>query len=270
MNLFDRVNNIAEKIAEQGVKKTKVVDQQNEKEVFLPMTKSTILPSPNVILRSALFGIMKKDNRKYEENVLKATFKGYTVKYTGKQLDQSDLDVWLECLQRCQSTPLGHTVRFKPNDFLKSIKRQNGKSDYVWLKISLLRLKTNALEVSDGKYTYIGSLIDVMYRDEETGENCLVLNPKIVSCFGDAGWTGIKKEIRLKLKGKPLTLWLHAFYCSHNKPLPIKVTTLKELCGSTSTVKDFKQKLKRSLLKLSSVTEWQCSIDENDKVIIKK
>ncbi|MFP3014707.1 MAG: plasmid replication initiator TrfA [Arsenophonus sp.] len=234
------------------------------------MTKSTILPSPNVILRSALFGVIKKNKRKYEDNVLKATFKCYMVKYTGKQLDQSDLDVWLECLQRCQSIPLGHVVQFKTNDFLRSIKRQNGKSDYIWLKMSLLRLKTNALEVSDGKYTYIGSLIDMIYRDEKTGENCLVLNPKIVSCFNDSGWTGITKEVRLKLKGKPLTLWLHAFYCSHNKPLPINITTLKDLCGTTTTLKDFKQKLKRSLLKLSSVTDWKCLIDKNDKVIIKK
>lgn len=237
----------------------------------LPASKKTTIPTPNVILRSALFGVVKKGNRQYEERVSKGTFSGYTVKYTGKQLDQSDLDVWLECIQRCQSTPLGHTVRFAANDFLLSLNRNTGKSDHEWLKSSLLRLRTNDVEISDGKYTYMGSLIFEQYRDEENGDNCLILNPKIVACFGDAGWTGITKAIRLQLKGKPLTQWLHGFYSSHAKPVPIKVETLRSICGSSvNELYKFRQMVKKSLIELSSATGWQCHINESDLVIIKK
>lgn len=238
---------------------------------YLPISKKTHIPAPNVVLRSALFGVVKRGSRKYEKNVLKATLNGYTVKFTGEQLDQSDLDVWLECLQRCQESPLGHTVRFAAHNFLLSIQRNTGKSDHEWLKSSLLRLKANAVEISDGKYTYIGSIIDLIYRDELTGENCLVLNSKISACFGDAGWTGITKETRLKLKGKPLTQWLYGFYSSHSKPFSVKVATLKELCSSEiKELYKFRQILQKSLTELSEVTGWQCEIDQTDKVVIIK
>ncbi|MDL1250257.1 plasmid replication initiator TrfA [Yersinia pestis] len=242
----------------------------DQEETWLPVSKNIYIPAPNVILRSALFGVIKKGVRKYEKRVLKATFNGYTVRYTGEQLDQSDLDVWLECLQRCQSTQLGHTVRFSSNDFLKSINRNAGKSDHEWLKSVFLRLRTNDVEISDGRYTYMGSLIFEQYRDEETGDNCLVLNPKIAACFSDAGWTGMNKIIRIKLKGKPLTLWLFGFYSSHAKPLSIKVSTLKDLCGSISTIKEFKRMLRKSLEELAFVSGWECRIGEDDLVYIKK
>ncbi|EDX0932702.1 hypothetical protein GTE61_004744 [Salmonella enterica subsp. enterica] len=241
------------------------------KESWLPTSKTNHIPAPNVILRSALFGVVKKGDRQYEKGVLKATFNGYTVKYTGEQLDQSDLDVWLECLQRCQNTPLGHTVRFSAHDFLISISRDTGKAQHEWLKSVFLRLRANDVEISDGKYTYMGSLIFEQYRDEETGDNCLVLNPKVAACFGDAGWTGMNKTFRLQLKGKPLTLWLYGFYSSHAKPLPFKVGTIKELCGSdVKELKTFRQKLKKSMQELAIVTGWQIKIDENDLIVIKK
>ncbi|WGM13883.1 plasmid replication initiator TrfA (plasmid) [Arsenophonus nasoniae] len=289
-NIWERTQNIANKIAEKNlVKETnkstdgggtlfREIDKNTDtnfrdidKEIYLPVAKKSRTPVPNIILRSALFGLVAKGTRKYEKNILKATVNGYTIKYTGEQLDQSDLDVWLECLQRCQQSPLGHTVRFSSYKFLKSIERNTGKSQYQWLHESLNRMKANAVQLSDKKYTYIGSLINEIYRDDKTGENCLILNPKIADFFGDSGWTGITKALRLKLKGKPLTQWLYGFYISHAKPLPIKVITLRELCGSEiKELKKFKQLLKKSLLELSDVTDWHCEIDTKDKVIVSK
>jgi len=50
-------------------------------------------------LRGALFGVVEKGSRKYEKNVLKATVNSLSDKFTGEQLDQADLDVWIECLR---------------------------------------------------------------------------------------------------------------------------------------------------------------------------
>lgn len=241
------------------------------KEIYLPDSKKNHSPVPNIVLRSALFGVVGKGYRQFEKKALKASFNGYTVKYTGEQLDQSDLDVWLECLKRCQETPLGYTVRFSSYDFLKNIGRDTGKSQYNWLNDSLSRMQVSGVELSDGKFSYFGSLINEIYREEETGENCLVLNPKIAVCFGDSGWSGINKLIRMQLKGKPLTQWLHGFYSSHAKPLPIKVETLRGLCGSeVKELKKFRQMLKKSLSELADATSWTCEIDNTDKVIILK
>lgn len=89
---------------------------------------------PNAILRSSLFGVVGKGHREYKENELKASVQGLTVKFTGKQLDQADLDVYLECIRRCFNYALGGGVRFSIYYFLKSIGRNTGKSDHEWVK----------------------------------------------------------------------------------------------------------------------------------------
>ncbi|MBD8234733.1 plasmid replication initiator TrfA (plasmid) [Pantoea agglomerans] len=261
-------------LSAQSVEKSASIDPTpptEEERKHLPMSSKVKTPAPNVVLRSALFGIVGKGSRKYEKNVIKAALNGYTVKFTGEQLDQSDLDVWLECIRLSQQAPLGDTVRFSSNSFLKSIGRNTGKSDHEWLKTVFLRLRANAIDISDGRYSYIGGLVNELYRDEKTGENCLVLNPKIAACFGEDGWTGIDNAIRLELKGKPLTQWLHGFYSTHHTPLPIKVSTIKELCGSeVNELYKFRQMLKKSLIELSEVTGWICEIDCRDLVTVKK
>jgi hypothetical protein len=226
---------------------------------------------PNAILRSSLFGVVGKGHRKYERNVLKATVQGLTVKFTGEQLDQADLDVYLECVRRCTKKSLGELVRFTAYDFLKSIGRKTGKFEYEWLKVCLTRLFVCGLELGDGRLFYDGHLINEKYRDEKTGEFVIALNPKIAKFFSGDVWTGLLLTERTTLKGKPLAQWLHGFYSSHSKPFSYKVETIKELCGSdVSALKTFKQKLKKSLADLTVATGWQCWIDESDLVNVKK
>jgi hypothetical protein len=225
---------------------------------------------PNAILRSSLFGVVGKGNREYEENVLKATVQGLTVKFTGKQLDQTDLDVYLECVRRCAKCPLGELVRFTIYDFLKSISRDTGTTQYEWLKGVLLRLTACAIEMGDGRFFYTGHLLHEKWCDEKTGEFVIALNPKIAAFFSGDVWTALLLRERNSLKGKPLAQWLHGFYSSHEKPFQYKVETIKELCGSNSSMKEFRRMLKKSLSDLSTVTGWQCWVDESYLVNVKK
>jgi hypothetical protein len=226
---------------------------------------------PNAILRSSLFGVVGKGNRKYEKKVLKAAVQGLTVKFTGEQLDQADLDVYLECVRRCAKKSLGELVGFSIYDFLKSIGRNTGKSDHEWVKSTFLRLTACVVEIGDGRFFYTGHLINEQYRDEKTGEFVIALNPKIVGFFSGEAWTGLSLTERNTLKGKPLAQWLHGFYSSHSKPFPYKVDTIRELCGSNvSALWKFRQILKKSLTDLHTATSWQCWIDESDLVNVKK
>lgn len=238
--------------------------------VYLPVSKKYTIPTPNTVLRSALFGVVGKGNRILEKGVLKATVNGYSIKYSGEQLDQSDLDVWLECIRRSQSCQLGTIVRFAANDFLRSIDRKTGKSQHEWLKTSLKRIRFTDIEISDGRFMYCGSLLHEYYQDKIKGDNCLIINDKIIDCFENSSWTAINHALRLVLRGKQLTQWLYGFYSSHFKPFPIKIETLKLISGSNSQTKEFRRMIKKSLAELSSVTGWSCEIDEKDKVIVNK
>lgn len=237
----------------------------------LPDVSESKRAAPNAILRSSLFGVVGKGHRKYEQNVLKVTVQGLTVKFTGQQLDQADLDVYLECVRRCAGHPLGELVRFTAYEFLQAIGRKTGKFEYEWLKTILTRLFVCGIELGDGRFFYDGHLIEKKYRDEITGEFVIALNPKIAVFFSGDAWTGLCLKERNALKSKPLAQWLHAFFSSHHQPFPYKVETLKGLCGSQrGELKKFRYDLKKSLADLSAATGWVCSIDERDLVHVVK
>ncbi|QJC31890.1 hypothetical protein GJT88_02320 (plasmid) [Enterobacteriaceae endosymbiont of Donacia tomentosa] len=226
---------------------------------------------PNIMLRSSLFGIVKKGNRKYERNILKTTLNGLFIRFTGESLDQSDLDVWLECLHRLTKVPLGEKVMFSTHDFLKAIGRTTGKRDYEWLTSCLIRLSICSIEISYKNCFYMGHLLHEWYKNIKNKKHIIVLNKKIISFFTDSMWTGISLKERRKLKGKFLSQWVHCFYCSHNDPLCYKVSTLQKLCGSKiKMLWKFRQNLKKSLYEVAFATGWECWIDINDIVHVKK
>ncbi|QJC30217.1 hypothetical protein GJT84_02475 (plasmid) [Enterobacteriaceae endosymbiont of Plateumaris sericea] len=237
----------------------------------MPIISNSKRAVPNIMLRSSLFGVIKKGYRKYEKNVLKATLNNIYIRFTGESLDQSDLDVWLECLHRLKKVPLGEKVQFKSYDFLKSINRNTGKSDYEWLKSCLVRLSVCGIEIRNEYFFYMGHLLHEWYRNEKTKEHIIILNKKIIYFFSDTMWTGVSLKERMKLKGKSLSQWIHCFYCSHNIPLPYKVNTLYKLCGSNINILwKFRQNLKKSLKEVSLATGWKCLIDIHDFVHIEK
>ncbi|QJC35101.1 plasmid replication initiator TrfA [Enterobacteriaceae endosymbiont of Donacia piscatrix] len=238
---------------------------------FFPNISRNKRAVPNIILRSSLFGILKKGYRKYERNILKTSLNDFFIRFTGESLDQSDLDVWLECLYRFSQVPLGERVIFSSYSFLKSIDRTTGKKDYEWLKTSLTRLSICSIEINYKSYFYIGHLLHEWYRNNKTKKNIILLNKNITSFFTQSIWTIVSLKERKKLKGKPLSQWLHCFYCTHHIPLCYKVITLKNLCGSRIIILwKFRQILKKSLYEVSLATGWDCWIDKNDIVHVIK
>lgn len=204
----------------------------------LPLWPEPMRGVPNGILRSALFGAVKRGKRRYMEREAVAAVDGIDLIYTGPRLDQADLDVWEGALHLARLVPLGDRIEFTEKGFLKMIGRGGeagenlGKSDREWLKKTLARLKANAIEVNQGPYAYGGSLVDEYFRDDSTGRYVLVLNPRMKVMFGRDGWTQIDWSIRQALRGYPLAQWLHGFYSTHAQPYPLKVATLHKLCGS--------------------------------------
>ena len=148
---------------------------------------------------------------------------------------------------------LGTQCRFTEKGFLKALGRQSGKSGRDWLQVCLCPAGASLVEISDGRWTYGGSLLE-FYRDEDTGRTVLEINPKLAPFFGPTRWTQIDWEQRQRLRGKPLALWLHGFYASHAAPYPLTVEYLHKLSGSqTKQLKHFKQNLTQALRDLEAV-----------------
>lgn len=238
---------------------------------LLPPWPSAVRGVPNSLLRSALFGAIKRGKRAYQDRIKKASVEGVTVIHAGPQLDQADLDVWQHCLHLARTDGLGTRIQFTAGGFLKAIDRSTGKSQHEWLKGAFARLSSSVVEVADGKRAYFGPMLIGGARDDETGQYVIEMNPKIASLFGTDGWTGVEIEVRRALKKQPLAQWLHQFYSSHARPFGFKVETIHRLCGSeNASIKGFKQELRHALERLAEVTRWTCEIDENDVVNVAK
>ncbi len=237
--------------------------------VYLPAWPELVRGVPNGFLRSALFGIVAKGKRRYLENERIDAIDGIEVYYTGQKLDQMDLDVYENLLHLARQQALGSCCRVTSYRLLKLLGKNDDGRNRKLLQLCILRLKATAVVIKCGRYSYIGSLLDEGYKDEETQEWVIVLNPKIKALFAPDQYTQINWEVRRKLG--PLAKWLHGFYASHAKPYPIRVETLHRLCGSeTKDLFHFRAKLRAALQTLQAVTGWTCTIDENDLVHINK
>ena len=219
------------------------------KVIQLPLWPEAKRGAPNAVLRGALFAAIQGKNRAgLLRKELIATQDGVTIRYTGWQLDQADLDVWEQVLHLARTQALGSKCYFTAHSFLKALGRQTGKSGHDWLGESLARLGATWVEISDGRRTYFGSLIDRGVRDEDTGKYVVEINPDLAKFYGRTQWTQIDWAQRQQLRGKPLALWLHGFYATHAKPYPLTVAYLHKLSGSqTKRLRKFKENLAQAL-----------------------
>ncbi len=94
IDLQGRVEQIASLAREQRNKRRRI----NHQTADFPVWPEAVRSAPNAILRSALFGIVRKGKRPVLDGVeLVPAVKGVEIKVrSGVSLDQNDLDVWEE------------------------------------------------------------------------------------------------------------------------------------------------------------------------------
>ena len=238
--------------------------------VQLPLWPEPVRGTPNSFLRSALFAAIQGKGRKHLKRQLLASTQGGTLRFTGQQFDQSDLDVWEQAIHLAHYHPIGNVCYFTGYAFLKALGRNTGNAEYQWLDEAIERLVACAVIIQTGDQEYVGNLIGSCVRDKATRRYKLTLNPDTIKLYGWKDWTAIDREQRQALRGKPLALWLHGFYSTHAKPYPIKVETLRTLSGSgTKRLSKFKENLKSALRDLETVASIKSTID-GDLVIVER
>jgi hypothetical protein len=213
---------------------------------------------PNDLVRGALFTVGNvRIKRGYLRNAVIATLSGIEIRYTGEELRQDDQDVFLQIVHLARLIPLGAPVKFTAHAMLKALKWHPNVRSYARLRDTVARLKATGLEVRGDQRGYSGSLIrDFAWKDDSTGESsrewAVRLEPEIAALFGHVAYSQIEWEQRLALG--QMAKWLHSFYHTHRRPLPIKVDTLRRLCGSaTKDLSKFRQLLRDALQELRSI-----------------
>ncbi|MFL9855116.1 plasmid replication initiator TrfA [Paraburkholderia madseniana] len=224
--------------------------------VQLPHWPDFVRGVPNGFLRSALFGAIAKGRRRHMSGERVTTLDGLTIIYTGERLDQGDLDVLESLLHTVRLQALGVACSVTSYALLKLMgKTDTGKNRRV-LHTCITRLKANAIEIKQDKWSYIGGLIDKAYKDSDTLGWVIVLNPELHTLFAADQFTLIDWNVRRALTGKSLAQWLHGFYASHAKPYPMRMETLLTLAGSEDeSPSSGRQTLRKALDALTAASE---------------
>lgn len=221
--------------------------------IQLPLWENQVRGLPNPLARSALFSVARQNEpRQHLKERPITSVKGVEIFYTGEELRQDDEDVFLNLVHLARSQPLGHEVSFTAYSMLKSMGWPTSAPSYERLRLCILRLTANAVEIrfdaGSGKRGYGGTLVqEFTFKDETDRQWKVRLNPKLITLFAADAYTQLDWRQRLKLRS-PLAKWLHGFYFTHREPFGYKVETLRGLCGSSAQqLYHFRNGLKKAL-----------------------
>jgi hypothetical protein len=220
-NTQNKLETLEKKGAERGL----------SKDIRLPEWPESKRGTPNTFLRSALFSAIQSKDRIWMNDTILASQDGFTVRYTGQQLNQEDLTLWETLVHLAKNQPLGDVCEFTAYEILKTMGLPTGASQYRVLETGITRLNACSVKITHGdRRTYFASLIDGGVKDEVTNHYTIQLNRQLIRLYGQNTW--LDWDQQLLLKSKSLALFLHRYYSSHESPYPVKLETLHKLSGS--------------------------------------
>lgn len=136
-----------------AVAERKLVDTPQQ--MFLPGMAEFLRAMPNHIARSSLFAPVGTGPRKLHDGTVLVSRGDVVIRFKGKQLDESQADVWMQAMHDATKQPLGQPVVINRAAFLRAIGRHTGNYEYKWLHRSFedLAFAMLVVEVSskDGK-----------------------------------------------------------------------------------------------------------------------
>ena len=249
-----------------GIKK-----RNDNKIIYLPPCPDSKRGAPNSFIRSSLFAAIQGKDRQFVKRVTLASQDGITVKFTGEQLNQTDLEVWEAIVHKYKKNPLGEHCVFTAHELLKTLGLPTGNSQHQQLHETIIRLTACAVEIDHEGGAYAGPLIKSSLKDKLSRHYGIELNKTLINLFGETQWTALDWDQRKQLREKPLAQALHAFYSSHRKPYPLKLETLQAYTGSRNSQKaSFKRQVKTALESLVQVRFLSSFKIEEDMVQVER
>lgn len=245
-NLRRSLASMGAHLAEGKAEKTKAMQNQLEpkkepaKVIQLQFWGEDYRAAPNAVFRSALFPALhptQKENRQFLKNEDIFCVAGLKIIFTGEQLDQSDLDVYLEILNMARPFPLGTPVKFSAYALLKALGLSVGGNDHKRLHDVLIRLCGGVIDITDHEKRYFGQLLHGGIRDEITQNYTIKINPDFAVLFGFGMWSKIDLEKRRALGRNNTAKALYGYYATHINPTAHNFETLANLAGLTNSNK---------------------------------
>ena len=162
-------------------------EAEEPQQMFLPGMGEHMRAMPNHIARSSLFAPVAAGRKKMFEDAVLISRGDAVIKFWGKQLDESQADVWLQAMYEAMQQPLGQPVSVNRVAFLRAIGRTKTGPNYKWLHQSMKALSfamlvievqaAGAPKLAIGKTSAL-NMIDGFDYDEETETYTLRIDPR--------------------------------------------------------------------------------------------
>lgn len=124
-------------------------------QMFLPGMDEFMRAMPNHIARSSLFAPVARGRKRMHDGSVLPSRGDAEIRFSGKQLDEAQADVWMQAMKEAQRQPLGETVTINRAEFLRQIGRSESGQNYKWLHRTMQDLSFAMLVIevtkADGK-----------------------------------------------------------------------------------------------------------------------
>ncbi len=246
-------------LQEQAKNRSQIKQQEIEASKELP-SQMSLFPEdgrviPNYLARSPLFSPVRPGRRKMRTDELLASPKGFEIRFSGEQLDQSDCDVFMQLIHEARGKTLGDPVGLNRADFLKQIGRDDGGKNYAWLAGVFKRLNGARIHLESARYKVNVTLVSKTIEDKLEGSFQAILDPDIIKIFSGNEYTIVDWEKRKMIEKRvDLCKWLQNFICSNEKGLQRNgINNLKTWSGYSSPVRKFREALTEAIGELERV-----------------
>lgn len=214
---------------------------------------------PNSVARSGIFTAASVNSPRADiKDEVIASLNNYVVQYSGIELRQDDLSVWLAIVSMGRNQPIDEPIQFTAYSLIKDLGWHVHSDTYKSVKDIIRRLKYTAVTIRtvDHKSEYAGSFVrDYRFDDTDAkGKTCWTvrLEDSISSLFLEDTTTLVEWQILCKLSRRAtLARWLCSFYSTHSKPYPYHISKLHELSKSEcKELSNFRTNVRAALEKL--------------------
>jgi len=157
-------------------------------QVFLPGMQKLMRAMPNHIARSSLFAPVARGRKTFRDEAILVSRSDAVIRFTGKQLDEAQADVWMQAMYEAMKRPLGETIVINRAEFLREIGRNTSGKNYQWLfqvmkDLSLAMLIIEVKNKGEKRKISIGQvhalhMISGFIYDENKGIYTLQIDPR--------------------------------------------------------------------------------------------
>lgn len=232
------------------------------RQMFLPGMDEFMRAMPNHIARSSLFAPVARGRRKLHDGSILQSRGDAEIRFSGKQLDEAQADVWMQAMKEAQRAPLGTPVVINRAEFLRAIGRTTQGENYKWLHRTMQDLAFAMLVIevrkADGKpklsigKTQALHLIAGFDYNEDTEEYTLTIDPRWRAMYGNQEFALIDWEKRREFgRNQDMAKTLQRLVATSANPVQrYALDWLKSKMEYTGRPRDFRDAITRAVAEL--------------------